>query len=137
MLTTRSIPLGRYRDCDLRLDPALLLALGYLGWSLADRYSVLNEMAELGRMQLLVPAAVWAMIVVGGAIAGLLIHEAAHVLVAWMTGMRTKRVVISVLSARGDMVGPAGGEVLTALAGPIVSLGMGAGLMVVSSGVIG
>jgi Zn-dependent protease len=139
LLTTRSIPLGRWRDCDLRLDPALLLALGYLGWSLADRYQVMDEMAELGRLQLLVPPSVWAMLVVGGAIAGLLVHELAHVLTASLTGMRTKRVIISVLSARGEMVGPAGGEVASALAGPVVSLAIGGALLALSgsSGTIG
>jgi Zn-dependent protease len=135
MLATRSIPLGRYRDCDLRLDPALLLALGYLGWSLGDRYQHMNEMAELGGVQLLAPPAVWAMLVVAGAIAGLVLHEAAHALAAWLAGMRTRRIVISVLSARGEMVGPAGGEVVSALAGPFVSLVLGAGLLALAGGV--
>jgi Zn-dependent protease len=108
----RTIPLGRVGGCSVRLDPALVVALIYLEWQAAGRY----------------PAGLLSALAVGG----LILHELAHLLVIWLAGGRARQTVLTLLGGRWELDAPgrlAQVEWRAALAGPIVSITVGALLM--------
>jgi Zn-dependent protease len=123
-----TIPLGRIAGIRVGAHWSALVTLGLftflLGRSLADTHG--NS------------AAVWLIAVAGavGLLASLLCHELAHSIVASRSGAPVQRVVLWLLggvSELGDEPKDARSDLRIALAGPLTSLVLGAGLAGVAS----
>jgi Zn-dependent protease len=135
MLRVRTIPLATVSGCDLRLDPALILAGLYMIWGLATRYQVIEEMRLLIGLEPVFNAGGWALIVVLGTVVCLLIHEAAHLAVARSYGAHPRRLVFSFLGGKWEHArGDTRAEWRVALAGPLVSISIGAGVLTAVDG---
>jgi CBS domain-containing protein len=95
MLRLRTLPLARFGNTRVRLDPALPIAVAYLATTLLDRYR--------DSFALLAPAArpwPWALLVAGGILGGLLAADLVHVVTARAFGARLLSYTFSVAGAR-------------------------------------
>lgn len=135
MLRYRTIPLFRIRRTAVRVDPALLLGMVYLGWILTERYQVFAQLREVAKIDLTFTPGIWAFLVIAGGLVGLILHELAHCLMTRLNGGRTRTVVLSLLGGRSEIVAPgrsAQVEWRSALAGPVMSIILGLGLLLIA-----
>src|SRR5262245_40373407 len=123
----RLAPLRLVRLGSLRvsLDPALVLGLGYLGWWFFERYQAL---ARLGVSQRL-SAEAWAVLLTGGALVGIVLHELGHVLGACLAGGRLHAITVSLLGGRMTVAGGRHVELIAAASGPVASLLLGGAIL--------
>jgi Zn-dependent protease/CBS domain-containing protein len=125
----RTIPLGSPRGCELRLDPGLVLGLGYLAWMLTDRYAVLGQLSRLG-VSLAAGPMFWASAVVAGVLAAVLLHDIAQLVVLRLLGGRVTSMTFTLLGGRISVAPPPGVtasslEWRASLLGPLVVILLG------------
>lgn len=127
-----AIPLGRIGGCTIAFDSALILALAYLAWTLVDRYATLQTLTEIMPFEMAASPTTWAVLVTGGLLVSLVVHELAHAGAARLAGGRVRAVTLSLLGGPTRVVAPgrmAAVEWRAALAGPVASALLGVAAM--------
>ncbi len=129
----RTLPVGRVGGTAVRLDPGLIFGLGWLFAWLFGRYQKIDQqLVELASIQPTLSAMQWTTVVVAGAVAGLVLHEAVHWLVTRLFGGQTRTLVLSIFGGGPEIVAPgrsAQVEWKSAIAGPIFSILLGIGII--------
>ncbi len=119
------VTLFRLFGLPVRVDASWLLLAGLITWTLGEVYFPVMEPA-------LAPATAWAMAVAGlaGLATSIVLHEAAHALVARRHGIVIEGITLFVFGGVAEMraePSSAVGELRMALAGPLLSLVLCAG----------
>jgi Zn-dependent protease/CBS domain-containing protein len=130
----RGIRLGRIFGIDLILDPSWIIIFAFLTWSLAAMFARAHPSWS-----------VWTPLAVGVAavvlfFASVVLHELAHSVVAMASGLKVRSITLfffgGVSSIEEEPHRPLD-EILMALAGPIVSIGLGFWLTLLARATMG
>jgi Zn-dependent protease/CBS domain-containing protein len=130
----RGIRLGRLFGIDLILDPSWILIFAFMTWSLAASFAHAHPTWSM-----------WTPLAVGVAavvlfFASVVLHELAHSVVAMATGLKVRSITLFFfggISTIEDEPHRPLDEALMALAGPIVSIGLGFWLTVLARWTMG
>ncbi len=120
----KALPLGRVAAIDLRLDLSWFLIAALLTWSLSAGY--LPELVPGAGPGAL---AATALVAVAGLFASIVLHEMGHALVAQAHGMEVRAITLFVFGGVAELSAEppdARTELRVAVAGPLVSLALGA-----------
>lgn len=125
-----SLTLGHIRGIPIRAHFTLLIILPYLAFLMAARFSFVARQAGVDATQMLLPPLAWGLLLGVLLFACVLLHELGHSLLALRMGGRVRSITLMLLGGVSELqrLPPSPRvEGLVAVAGPLVSLGIGAG----------
>ncbi len=134
MRTRKSIPIGRLFGIELKLDPSWLFIFALVVWSLT---SVFQAWHPLWATRTSVAVALVAGVAFFGSI---VVHELAHALVAKLYGVPVRDITLHMFGGVSNIEREpptAGAELLIAIVGPVASVLLGVGMLVLAALVTG
>lgn len=124
-----SVTLGHLKGIPIRVHFSLLFLIPYLAFVMGSRFKAVATSAGVRGEELFLSPVLWGLLLTLALFVGILLHELGHSLLALRYGGHVRSITLMMLGGVSEIDGmppTAGREAVIAVAGPVVSLALGA-----------